>query len=95
MGHYLNSGNEGFKWALRTRIYVDKSGIIDNINSALGTDDGFICVSRARRFGKSMAANMLEAYYDKSSDSRKLFQELEIYKSSSIEEQLNQHNVIF
>jgi len=42
-----------------------------------------------------MAANMLEAYYDKSSDSRKLFQELEIYKSSSIEEQLNQHNVIF
>jgi len=53
MGHYLNSGNEGFKWALRTRIYVDKSGIIDNINSALGTDDGYICVSRARRFGKS------------------------------------------
>ena len=95
MGHYLNSGNEGFKRALRAKIYVDKSGMIEYINSVLGTDDGFICVSRPRRFGKSMAANMLAAYYDKSCDSRKLFQELEIYKSSSFEEQLNQHDVIF
>ena len=95
MGHYLNPGNEGFKRALRARIYVDKTEMIEYVNSVLGTDDGFICVSRPRRFGKSMAANMLAAYYDRSCESETLFEDLKISAKSSYKEHLNQHDVIF
>lgn len=94
MGLYLNPGNEGFKRALRAEIYVDKSGMIEYVNRVLGTDDGFICVSRPRRFGKSMAANMLAAYYDKSCDSQELFRDLEIAKAPSYQEHLNKHDVV-
>ena len=78
MGFYLNSGNEGFKRVLRSKIYVDKTGMIEYVNSVLGTNDAFLCVSRPRRFGKSMAANMLAAYYDRSCDSSELFHGLKI-----------------
>ena len=95
MGHYLNPGNEGFKRALRARIYVDKSEMIGYVNNVLGTDDGFICVTRPRRFRKSMAANMLAAYYDRSCDSEILFEDLKISAKGSYKEHLNQHDVIF
>ncbi len=95
MGHYLNPGNEGFKRALRAKIYIDKSGMIAYLNSVIGTDDGFVCVSRPRRFGKSMAANMLAAYYGKECDSRKLFESRKIAESDSFEAHLNQYDVIF
>lgn len=95
MGHYLNSGNEGFKRALRAQIYVDKTEMIEYVNSVLGTDDGYICVSRPRRFGKSMAANMLAAYYDRSCDSKKLFQNLKASELPDFEEHLNKYDVIF
>ena len=82
MGFYLNSGNEGFKRVLRSRIYVDRTGMIEYVNSVLGTNDAFLCVSRPRRFGKSMAANMLAAYYDRSCDSSELFHGLRISEKS-------------
>ena len=59
MGIYLNPGNEGFKEAVGSRIYVDKTGLLDYTNRSLGTKQRFMCVSRPRRFGKSMAAGML------------------------------------
>lgn len=95
MGFYLNSGNEGFKRVLRSRIYVDKTGMIEYVNSVLGTNDAFLCVSRPRRFGKSMAANMLAAYYDRSCDSSELFQGLKISEKSCFKEHLNRYDVIF
>lgn len=64
MGSYLNPGNLSFRGSLRSRIYVDKSELIARTNEALCTEQKYICVSRPRRFGKSMAANMLAAYYD-------------------------------
>ncbi|MGN9057468.1 AAA family ATPase [Bariatricus sp. HCP28S3_A7] len=82
MGHYLNPGNEGFKRALRSRIYGDKTEMIEYVNSVLGTEEGFICVSRPRRFRKSMAANMLAAYYDRSCNSETLFKTLKISDKS-------------
>ena len=63
MGIYLNPGNEGFKEAIRSRIYVDKTGLIACTNEFLNTKEKYICVSRPRRFGKSMALEMLAAYY--------------------------------
>jgi hypothetical protein len=72
MGKYLNLGNDGFA-AIRKGLYVDKSGLISFMNKTLGTKDKLTCVSRPRRFGKSYAAKMLCAYYDKSNDSSWLF----------------------
>ena len=94
MGNYLNIGNAGFK-AVRKGLYVDKSGMIAFINESLGTMDKLTCVSRPRRFGKSFAAKMLCAYYDKSCDSKELFEDLEIAKAPSFEAHLNQYDVIY
>ncbi len=94
MGNYLNVGNAGFA-AVRRGVYVDKTKMIAYINSTLGTKDKLTCVSRPRRFGKSFAAQMLCAYYDKSCDSRNLFQDLDIAKDSSFEEHLNRYDVIY
>ena len=61
MGKYLNPGNTEFEEALNSEIYVDKTGLIEYTNKVLRTQQKYICVSRPRRFGKSMAANMLAA----------------------------------
>lgn len=94
MGKYLNVGNAGFASAVKG-IYVDKSEMISYINSTLGTADKLTCVSRPRRFGKSFAAKMLCAYYDKSCDSRALFEGLAISQNPLFEENLNKYNVIY
>ena len=94
MGSYLNPGNFSFRGSLRSKIYVDKSELIAKTNEALCTEQRYICVSRPRRFGKSMAANMLAAYYDRSENTEELFRNLAISKDSSCKENLNQYDVI-
>ena len=94
MGAYINLGNNGFR-RIRNSEYVDKSGLIAVVNNTLNSEFAFTCVSRCRRFGKSMAAKMLCAYYDKSCDSRSLFEDLEIAKDPSFEEHLNKYPVIY
>ncbi len=94
MGIYFNPGNEGFQRTLN-RKYIDKTGLICLINEVLGTDDMLTCISRPRRFGKTLAAKMLCAYYDKSCDSRSLFEGLEISKDKSFDEHLNKYDVIY
>nr|MDE6608515.1 AAA family ATPase [Lachnospiraceae bacterium] len=63
MGIYLNPGNKGFWESIRSEIYVDKTELIAHTNKYLNTEQKFICVSRPRRFGKSMTLKMLAAYY--------------------------------
>ncbi len=95
MGIYLNPGNKGFK-AILNGTYVDKTGLIDYVNSTINTSpDRLTCFSRPRRFGKSFAAKMLCAYYDKSCDSRALFEGLEISRRGSFEKYLNKFDVIY
>ena len=94
MGAYINIGNAGFQ-STRNSEYVDKSGLIAVINATLNTRNRFSCVSRCRRFGKSMAAEMLCAYYDQSCDSRALFADLEIAGDPSFEKHLNKYPVIY
>ena len=94
MGIYLNPGNVDFQEVLNSKIYVDKSELIQYTNSVLRTTQKYICVSRPRRFGKSMAANMLTAYYSRGCDSRELFQGLKIATHPDFEKHLNQYNVI-
>ena len=94
MGIYLNPENVDFQEVLNSKIYVDKSELIQYTNSVLRTTQKYICVSRPRRFGKSMAANMLTAYYSRGCDSRELFQGLKIATHPDFEKHLNQYNVI-
>lgn len=94
MGFYINKGNKGFRM-VRNSEYVDKSELIAAVNRTLFTEQRFSCVSRCRRFGKSMAAKMLAAYYDCSCDSRELFADLDIAKDPSFEKHLNQYRVIY
>lgn len=94
MGTFINIGNLGFRRA-RNGEYVDKSELISVVNSTLNTEHSFICVSRCRRFGKSMAAKMLNAYYDHSCDSRELFADLAIAKDPSFERYLNKYPTVY
>ena len=94
MGIYINKGNEGFR-SVRNSEYVDKSGLIAIVNKTLFTEQRFSCVTRSRRFGKTMAAKMLQAYYDKSCDSQSLFSDLEIAKHPSFGDHLNKYPVIY
>lgn len=95
MGIYLNPGNRGFAEALRSEIYVDKSELLAYTNQVCATKQKFLCVSRPRRFGKSMAAEMLAAYYSRGCSSALLFDELKISGHPSFYKHLNQYNVIF
>lgn len=94
MGSYLNPGNKGFRESLNSQIYVDKSRLIEQTNAVLDTREKYMCVSRPRRFGKSMAADMLTAYYEQNQDSEKLFKNLYIEKSPSFLTHLNKYNVL-
>ena len=94
MGSYLNPGNLSFRGSLRSKIYVDKSELICRTNEVLFTEQKYICVSRPRRFGKSMAANMLSAYYDRNENTEELFHNLAISKDKTYKENLNQYDVI-
>lgn len=93
MGIYINKGNEGFIIALNGE-YVDKTGMIEVINKTLNTERRFTCVTRSRRFGKSMVVAMLSAYYDKSCDSRQLFDGLVAENGATFERHLNKYPVI-
>ena len=94
MGIYINSGNFAFR-QIRNSEYIDKSGLINVVNQTLFTEQKFTCVTRCRRFGKSMAAKMLAAYYDHSCDSRSLFADLQIASNPTFEEHLNKYPVIY
>ena len=94
MGILVNPDNLAFQVALNSEIYVDKSGLIKYTNKVLNTLQAYICNSRPRRFGKSITANMLTAYYSKGCDSKELFENFKIADDSSFKEHLNKYNVI-
>lgn len=94
MGSYLNPGNEAFAVALNSEIYVDKTGLLTYTNKVMNTLQGYICNSRPRRFGKSITANMLTAYYSKGCSSREMFSNLGISKAEGFEKHLNQYDVL-
>jgi len=94
MGFYINTGSAGFKESIRSKIYVDKTGLAAYTNSIISTKQKYACVSRPRRFGKTMAAEMLMAYYGCGEDTRELFTPYEIARAESFEAHLNKYDVI-
>ena len=94
MGIFLNPGNIGFEQIVSEDTYVDKTGIIGYLNQWLNKSTRYVCVSRARRFGKTVAAKTIQAYYDNSCDSRELFAPYEIARVPSFETYINKYDVI-
>lgn len=95
MGSYVNPNSDGFWEAVNSEIYVDKTELIRYTNKVIRTSQKYICVSRPRRFGKSMAANMLAAYYSRGCDAGEVFAGLKIASDETFEKHLNRYNVIF
>ena len=95
MGIYLNPSNNSFREAINSEIYVDKSGLISFTNTKIKTSQKHICVSRPRRFGKSMNLAMLAAYYSKGCRSRKIFNNFSISNDKTYLKHLNKYNVIY
>lgn len=95
MGSYLNPGNEKFVQCINSEIYIDKTGLIKYCGQVMNSLQKYICMSRPRRFGKSVAADMLVAYYSRGCDSSGIFEGLEIAKEEDHRKNLNQYNVLF
>ncbi len=95
MGRLLNPSQIKFYEAVNSEIYVDKTNLLRYVNSVIRTEQKYICVSRPRRFGKSVTANMLMAYYGKRNDARSLFENLDIAEDPGFEKHLNQYHVIW
>ena len=94
MGIYLNPDSSKFEEAVNSDIYIDKTGLLIYTNSVLHTMQKYICISRPRRFGKSIAANMLTAYYSRGCDAEQLFSQFEISKDMDFKKYLNQYDTI-
>ena len=94
MGRFVNSGHSAFQVALNSEIYVDKTGLLAYTNKVMDTTAKFICNSRPRRFGKSITADMLTAYYCKGCSSEEMFSSLEIGQAPDFMKYLNQYDVI-
>ena len=83
MGSYLNPGNKGFRESLNSQIYVDKSGLIEQTNAVLDTREKYMCVSRPRRFGKSLNMSMLRTFFEIGCD-KTLFDGLDISQDTAL-----------
>lgn len=94
MGRFVNAKTSAFQDALNSKIYVDKTGLLEYTNSVIDTTEKFICNSRPRRFGKSITADMITAYYGKGCDTAAMFENLAIGTTSDFRTHLNRYDVI-
>lgn len=94
MGMFLNRGTKEFESVINSQIYIDKTKMIDFFNKVIDTEQRYVCISRPRRFGKSIAANMLAAYFEKGSDSRGLFEGRKLSSTQNWDKNMNKYDVI-
>jgi hypothetical protein len=76
-------------------VFVDKTDFIEKTNALFNTDGNLIAVTRPRRFGKTVTAHMLSAYYSKGYAGQEIFNDLEISNKNSFKEHLNKYDVIY
>jgi hypothetical protein len=94
MGIFLNRGNEEFERVVNSGLYVDKTDMINFFNQVINTEQSYVCVSRPRRFGKSITANMIAAYFEKGCDSKSLFEGRKLSETENWDKNLNKYDVI-
>lgn len=97
MGMFLNSimPFDAYRLTVSGKYFVDKSALLEELIPAIGTEDRFFCITRPRRFGKSVMANMIGAFFGKAADARDIFEKLNIASSENFAKHLNQHQVIY
>lgn len=98
MGMFLNSivPFESYKDIARTRFFVDKTPMIDEILSSVILDgQKYLCFTRPRRFGKSVMANMIGAFFERSAEGKDVFGSLKIAGSDNYQNHMNRHDIIY
>ena len=97
MGIFLNSTApfEAYKITALDKYFVDKTMLIEELIPSIGREQRFLCITRPRRFGKTVMANMVASYFGKAIDSSFVFEHLAIAKSPVYEEYINKYDVIY
>ncbi|MDE7224400.1 MAG: ATP-binding protein [Acetatifactor sp.] len=97
MGMFLNSRipYESYRLVKRDTYFVDKTALIDELIPFLEVEKRFFCITRPRRFGKSVMANMVGAFFGKAVDAGEVFEGLKIASSKGYKTHLNQHSVVY
>ena len=97
MGMFLNSRvpYDAYQVAAAGRYFMDKTALLPELFLSMNTTERFLCITRPRRFGKSVMANMVGAFFGKAEDSRQIFSQLEIATDPNFERHLNRHNIIY
>ena len=97
MSYFLNNITDinQFTKTTKEKYFVDKSGLISKMNELIGTASQYVCITRPRRFGKTLNAMMLASYYSKSADCKDIFDKLQISKDTSYLKYLNKCNVVY
>lgn len=97
MGMFLNNRApfEAYKITADDRYFVDKSALLEELIPSIGREQRFLCITRPRRFGKTVMANMVAAYFGKTVDSKDIFKNLVISKSKMYEKYINKYDIIY
>ena len=97
MGMFLNSNvpYEGFKEVLRDTYFVDKSLLLNELIPSLEKRNRYFCITRPRRFGKTVMANMVGAFFGKTNKNDRIFDGLSISQKEAYEVHLNKHDIIY
>ena len=97
MTYFINRNIEKneFKLAFNSDYFIDKTELISKISKLISTNGKFLCITRPRRFGKTINAMMLESYYSKNANFKDIFDNLKISDSESYLAHLNKHNVVY
>lgn len=97
MPYFLNVPitKNSFTEVANYKYFVDKSGLISKMNECINTPNKYVCITRPRRFGKTLNAMMLASYYSKSADCKDIFDKLQISKDTSYLKYLNKCNVVY
>ena len=96
MAMYLNTADSYvlYKSQVESPYFVDKTKLLLELIPLARQGNQHICITRPRRFGKTVMANMVAAYFGKGVDASGLFDSLEIAGAEEYRENLNQFNVI-
>ena len=97
MGMFLNSKvpYDAYKVAVSGRYFMDKTALLSELFLSIDTTERFLCITRPRRFGKTVMANMVGAFFGKAENAGDIFAGLEIAKDPGYQKHLNQHNIIY
>ena len=97
MGKFINNGDAYDKYAtvVRSPYFVDKTELLEELIPALQQEQRFFCITRPRRFGKTVMANMIAAFFERMVDASTLFDNMKIAKYELYKEHIGKHNVIY